>query len=245
MTDVPFNEAIARTYDRDSAFMFEPDVLDPTVDFLADLAGGGAALEFGVGTGRVALPLAATGVRVSGIDISEPMLDQLSRKPGADAVRTTVGSFATTRVDGSFRLVYLVYNTITNLTSQEEQITCFQNAADHLEPGGCFVIEVLVPRLWELAPGARVRPFHIGQHHVGFDEYTDFSSQILYSHHIWDDDGAFRRFSAPYRWVWPAELDLMARLAGMTLRARYADWTRAPFTDESPSHVSVWQMPKS
>jgi SAM-dependent methyltransferase len=180
-----------------------------------------------------------------GIDISEPMLDQLRAKPGADAVGTTLGSFATTRVDGTFRLVYLVYNTITNLTTQEEQIACFRNAADHLEPGGCFVIEVLVPRLWELAPGARVRPFHIGQHHVGFDEYTDFNGQILYSHHIWDDGGAFRRFSAPYRWVWPSELDLMARLAGMTLRERYADWRRQPFADESPSHVSVWELPES
>jgi SAM-dependent methyltransferase len=241
MTDVPFNEAVARTYDRDSASRFAPEVLDPTVEFLAALAGDGATLEFGVGTGRVALPLAARGIPVHGIDISAPMLEQLGRKPGAESIGTTLGSFATTRVDGSFRLVYLVFNTIMNLTSQEEQIACFQNAADHLGPGGCFVIEVLVPRLWALSPGERVQPFHLSEHRVGFDEYTDFTRQTLVSHHIRDDDGAFRHFSAPFRWVWPSELDLMARLAGMTLRDRFANFHRAPFTDESPSHLSVWE----
>ena len=243
MTEVQFDETVARTYDRDSQHMFVPEVLDPTVDFLAALAGDGSALEFGVGTGRVAIALAARAIGVHGIDISKPMLDQLRGKAGAQDVGITEGSFATTRVDGSFRLVYLVFNTITNLTTQEEQAACFRNAADHLEPGGCFVIELFVPRLRGLPPGERIRAFHVGKSHAGFDEYTDFTGQILYSHHYWNDEGKFRNFSAPYRWVWPSELDLMAQLAGMTLRERYAGWNRDPFTDESPSHVSVWQKP--
>jgi len=221
--------------------MFVPEVLDPIVDFLASLAGGGSALEFGIGTGRVALPLAERCHKIHGIDISSAMLDQLSKKPGAERISTTEGSFASTRVNTKFQVVYLIYNTITNLTSQEEQIACFQNAADHLESGGHFVIELIVPRLQDLASGERVRPFHIGEDHFGFDEYTDFNGQILYSHHYWNDEGSFRKFSAPYRWVWPSELDLMARLAGLSLSARYGGWNREPFTDESTSHVSVWE----
>ena len=241
MTTNYFDERIARTYDRDSASRFAPEVLGPTVDFLADLAGGGAALEFGVGTGRVALPLADRGVTVHGIDLSAPMLEQLRAKDPDRRVKTTEGSFADTRVEGRFRLVYLVFNTITNLTEQEEQVRCFRNAADHLEPGGCFVIEVFVPRLRALPPGERMQPFKVSDRHVGIDEYTDFTAQILYSHHYRDVDGEFRRFSAPFRWVWPAELDLMARLAGMSLRARYGGWQREPFDDECATHVSVWE----
>ncbi len=241
MNKVYFDEKIASTYDQDSRFMFVPEVLDPIVDFLASLAGGGSALEFGIGTGRVALPLAERCHKIHGIDISSAMLDQLSKKPGAERISTTEGSFASTRVNTKFQVVYLIYNTITNLTSQEEQIACFQNAADHLESGGHFVIELIVPRLQDLASGERVRPFHIGEDHFGFDEYTDFNGQILYSHHYWNDEGSFRKFSAPYRWVWPSELDLMARLAGLSLSARYGGWNREPFTDESTSHVSVWE----
>lgn len=221
--------------------MYRPEVLDPVVDFLQQLAGDGAALEFGVGTGRIALPLAERGVPVQGIDISEPMLDQLRKKPGSERVTVTVGDFATTRVEGSFRLAYLVFNTITNLTTQDEQVACFQNAADHLEPGGCFVIELILPDLRRLPPGERVRAFDVSPRHFGFDEYTDFTGQILYSHHYWIDGDKVRTHSAPYRYVWPAELDLMARLAGMSLRERWASWTREPFTDESTSHVSVWE----
>jgi SAM-dependent methyltransferase len=238
---VRFDEQIAARYDEDSLHMSRPEVLGPAVDFLAQLSGDGTALEFGVGTGRIALPLSDTGVRVHGIDISEPMIEQLRGKPGADRIGLTVGDFATTRVGSSFRLVYLVFNTITNLTRQEEQVACFENAAAHLETGGCFVVELGVPALRRLPPGERVRAFDLGPRHLGFDEYTDFVGQILYSHHYWIEDGGLRTFSAPYRYVWPAELDLMARLAGMTLRERWAGWTREPFTDESPSHVSVWQ----
>jgi SAM-dependent methyltransferase len=236
-----FDEQIAARYDETSVSMYRPEVLDPAVDFLEELAGDGTALEFGVGTGRVALPLSGRGVRVHGIDISEPMLEQLRRKPGSEQIALTAGDFAKTRVDGTFRLVYLVFNTITNLTTQDDQVACFQNAAAHLEPGGCFVIEVLVPELRRLPPGERVRAFDVRRSHLGFDEYTDFAGQILYSHHYWIDGGNVRTFSAPYRYVWPAELDLMARLAGMTLRERWAGWTREPFTDESTSHVSVWE----
>ena len=241
MKKVQFDEQVAARYDEDSGSMYRPDVLDPTVDFLEELAGDGAALEFAIGTGRVALPLSARGVSVHGIDISEPMLDQLRSKPGSEQIGITTGDFASTRVHGAFRLTYLVYNTIMNLTTQDEQVACFENAAAHLEPGGCFVIEVMVPELRQIPPGERVRAFDIRPTHLGFDEYTDFMGQILYSHHYWTDGGQLRTFSAPFRWVWPAELDLMARLAGMTLRERWAGWTRQPFTDESDSHVSVWE----
>jgi len=241
VTEARFNEQIAARYDETSVHMYRPEVLAPAVDLLEELAGGGAALEFGVGTGRIALPLSERGVPVHGIDISEPMLEQLRRKPGSQRVALTAGDFATTRVGDTFKLTYLVFNTITNLTTQDEQVACFQNAAASLEPGGCFVIEVFVPELRRVPPGERVRAFDLRRTHFGFDEYTDFAGQILYSHHYWIDDGSLRTFSAPYRYVWPAELDLMARLAGMTLRERWAGWTREPFTDESPSHVSVWE----
>ncbi len=211
------------------------------MDFLEELARDGAALEFGVGTGRVALPLSGRGVPVHGIDISEPMLEQLRTKPGSDQIAVTVGDFARTRINGSFRLAYLVFNTITNLTTQDEQVACVRNAADHLEPGGRFVIEVFVPELRRVPPGERVRALDVRRTHLAFDEYTDFAGQILLSHHYWIHDGDVRIFSAPYRYVWPAELDLMARLAGMTLRERWASWTRETFTDESTSHVSVWE----
>ncbi len=238
---VRFDEQIAARYDETAVDMYRPEVLDAAVDFLEELAGDGAALEFGVGTGRVALPLSGRGVPVHGIDISEPMLAQLRRKPGSEQIGITVGDFAETRVDGTFRLAYLVFNTITNLTKQDEQVACFQSAAAHLEPGGCFVIEVFVPELRRVPLGERVRPGDVRPTHLSFDEYTDFAGQILYSHHYWINDGNVRTFSAPYRYVWPAELDLMARLAGMTLRERWAGWTREPFTDESTSHVSVWE----
>jgi SAM-dependent methyltransferase len=244
VTEVRFDKDVAASYDESSPAMNRPEVLDPAVDFLAGLAGKGAALEFGVGTGRVALPLSSRGIPVHGIDVSQPMLDQLRSKPGADQISVTVGDFAKTRVNRTFRVAYLVFNTITNLTTQEEQVACFQNAAEHLEASGCFVIEVFVPQLRRLPPGERVRAFEVRPSHLGFDEYTDFAAQILHSHHYWIRGGKLQQFSAPFRYVWPAELDLMARLAGMTLRERWAGWSREPFTDESTSHVSVWQKPE-
>jgi SAM-dependent methyltransferase len=235
---VHFDERAAATHDEDSSAMFDPAVLGPTVDLLAELAGGGPALEFAIGTGRVALPLAARGLEVAGIDESEAMLARLRAKPGAAAVRTAVGDFTSSRMDGEFRLVYLVFNTIMNVTTQDQQVATFGNAAAHLAPGGHFVVEVGVPALRRLPPGETVRAFALTPEHLGFDEY-DVASQRMWSHH-------YRRgelFSVPFRYVWPAELDLMAQLAGLRARHRWADWTRAPFTAESTSHVSVWQKP--
>jgi SAM-dependent methyltransferase len=237
---VYFDERIAAGYDAASADMFDPAVLDPAVSFLADLAGAGDALELGIGTGRIALPLSRRGVRVHGIELSPAMVEQMRVKPGAGDVGVTIGDFATTKVDGPFRLAYLVYNTITNLTTQDEQIGCFRNVAAHLEPGGCFVVEVFVPELRRLPPGETVRAFTVGPTKLGFDEY-DVATQTLYSHHYWVVDGRLEVFSAPYRYVWPSELDLMARLAGMTLRERWSGWEREPFTSDSTSHVSVWE----
>ncbi len=235
-----FDEHRAERYDADSTDMFEPAVVDPAVTFLADLAGTGAALELGIGTGRIALPLSQRGIRVHGIDLSQAMVAQLQAKPGADDIDVTIGDFAATRVSRTFRLAYLVYNTITNLTTQDEQVECFRNAAAHLEPGGCFVVEVFVPVLQRLPPGETVRAFTVSPTRLGFDEY-DIATQILFSHHYWAVDGQLEVFSAPYRYVWPSELDLMARLAGMTLRERWSSWNREPFTSDSTKHVSVWE----
>ena len=235
-----FGEQVAAQYDEQSAEMFEPAVVDPAVDFLADLAGQGAALELGIGTGRIALPLARRGIRVHGIDLSAAMVARLRAKPGAEQIAVTIGDFATTRVEGRFSLAYLVFNTIGNLTTQDEQVACFQNAAAHLEPGGCFVIEVGVPQLQRLPPGETVRAFALSPTHLGFDEY-DVASQGLISHHYLVEDGKLDASSLPLRYVWPSELDLMARLAGMTLRERWSGWKREPFTSDSTRHVSVWE----
>ena len=235
-----FGERVAARYDESHSDMFEPAAIDPVIDFLTDLAGDGHALEFGVGTGRIALPLARRGVRVHGIDLSEAMVARLRAKPGANDIDVTIGDFATTTVEGTFSLAYLVFNTIGNLTTQDEQIACFQNVARHLESGGCFVIEVGVPRLQRLAPGETILPFDFGETHLGLDEY-DVVNQGLVSHHYTKVDGTFEKSSLPLRYVWPSELDLMARLAGMTLRERWSDWQREPFTSDSPKHVSVWE----
>jgi SAM-dependent methyltransferase len=240
--EIYFDERIAKGYDAGSADMFDPAVVDPAVSFLAELAGTGAALELGIGTGRIALPLSQRGVRVHGIELSPAMVTQLQAKPGADDIGVTIGDFATTNVGETFTLAYLVYNTIENLTTQDEQVQCFQNVAAHLEPGGCFVIEVDVPALRRLPPGETVRAFHVSPTRLGFDEY-DVAAQGLVSHHYRVVDGQFRVFSQPFRYVWPSELDLMARLAGMTLRQRWSGWKREPFTSESTSHVSVWEKP--
>jgi SAM-dependent methyltransferase len=235
-----FGEGVADRYDESSAEMFDPAVVDPTVDFLADLAGDGAALELGIGTGRIALPLAERGVRVHGIDLSEEMVAELLAKPGGEEIGVTIGDFSTTTVEGMFSVAYLVFNTINNLTTQDEQVACFENVAAHLGPGGCFVIEVGVPGLRVIPPGERFHVFDFSESHFGFDEY-DMVDQGLVSHHFWPVDGMFERRSIPFRYVWPAELDLMARLAGMKLRERWSGWKREPFTSESTKHISVWE----
>jgi SAM-dependent methyltransferase len=240
MPEDHFGPQVAERYDESSADMFDPAVVEPVVDVLEELAGDGAALELGIGTGRIALPLAQRGVRVHGIDLSEAMVAQLRAKPGGEEIPVTIGDFATTRVDGTFSLAYVVFNTIGNLTTQDAQVACFQNVAAHLEPGGCFVIEVGVPGLRTLPPGEQFQVFDFGESHVGIDEY-DVESQGLISHHFSFADGMWEKVSMPFRYVWPAELDLMARLAGMSLRERWSGWKREPFTSESTKHVSVWK----
>ena len=240
MPEDHFGTHVADRFDERYAHQADPSVVEPVVDFLADLAGDGDALELGVGTGRIALPLARRGVRVHGLDLSEAMVAKLRAKPDGDRIAVTIGDFATTRVDGTFVVAYLVVNTIMNLTTQEEQVACFRNVAAHLERGGCFVIEVMVPRLRRLPPGERLQPFDVSRTHVGVDEY-DVARQGLVSHHYWIEDGEVEVLSPPFRYVWPSELDLMAQLAGMTLRERWGDWDREPFTSESDKHVSVWE----
>jgi SAM-dependent methyltransferase len=238
-----FGEDVAAGYDENSGVMFDPGVLGPTVDLLAELAGDGAALEFAVGTGRVALALAARGVPVSGIEFSTAMAKRLRAKDDAQRVDVTIGDMATTRVDGRFRLVYLVFNTIGNLTTQGQQVACFANAAAHLEPAGCFVIEVGVPDLRRLPPGEDARVFSHAPGYVGYDRYTDLVAQQATSHHFVAGASGVRELTTPFRFVWPSELDLMAQLAGLSLRNRWAGWDRGPFTADSTSHVSVWQKP--
>jgi SAM-dependent methyltransferase len=236
-----FDERVAAGYDETYAHQFDPQVVDPVVDLLAELAAEGRALELGIGTGRIALPLAGRGVSVHGIELSRAMADRLKAKPGADAVGVTIGDFSTTRVEGSFRLAYILVNTIMNLTSQEAQVACFRNVAAHLEPGGCFVMEVLVPELQRLPPGETHRVFSTEERHWGIDE-LDVARQGLVSHHfLQEEDGRLERRSIPFRYVWPSELDLMAQLAGMRLRDRWSGWKREPFTSESRKHVSVWE----
>jgi len=237
-----FSGHVAERYDERYAAKADPAVVDRIVDFLVEAARDGDVLELGIGTGRIALPLSRRGVRVHGIDLSPDMIARLRAKPGAHEIDVTIGDFSTTTVDGTFSVAYLVANTIMNLTTQDGQVACFQNVAAHLEPGGCFVIEVLVPRLQRLPPGETFQPFDVSPIHLGFDEY-DVVRQGLVSHHYWVDGDQVHLTSPPFRYVWPSELDLMARLAGMTLRERWGGWQREPFTAESDKHVSVWEKP--
>jgi SAM-dependent methyltransferase len=235
-----FDERVAARYDESEAEMSDPAVVEPVVEFLVELAGSGRALELGIGTGRIALPLAQRGVPVHGIDLSKAMVARLRAKPGGQDIGVTIGDFATTPVDGTFSVAYVVFNTIMNLTTQDEQVACFRNVAAHLAPGGCFVVEVGVPELRRLPRGETIVPFDVSPTHLGFDEY-DVASQGLISHHYSVVDGNLELNSVPFRYVWPAELDLMARLAGMTLRERWSGWKREPFTSDSTKHVSVWE----
>ncbi|TMM03692.1 MAG: class I SAM-dependent methyltransferase [Actinobacteria bacterium] len=234
MIEDHFGEEVAARYDESTARM----EIEPVVDFLASLAGDGPVLELGIGTGRIAVPLAQRGVRLAGIDLSTAMVAKLREKPGGEDIPVAIGDFARTRIEGTFSLTYLVFNTINNLTKQDWQVACFENVAAHLERGGCFVIEVGVPRLQWLPPGQRFVPFDVGSEHLGFDEY-DVVEQGLISHHYYPQEGV--QVSMPFRYVWPSELDLMARIAGMRLRERWSGWLREPFTAESGKHVSVWE----
>jgi SAM-dependent methyltransferase len=233
-----FGEDVAARYDATIGDWGDPEVVNPAVEFLAELAGDGAALELGIGTGRIALPLAARDVPVFGIDLSEAMVARLRAKPGGAEIPVAIGDFRSTHVDRRFSLAYVVFNTIMNLRTQEAQLACFENVAAHLEAGGCFVAELMLPELQRLSPGERFLPFSVEADHLGLDEY-DLLKQGLTSHHYYPETGAYATF--PGRYLWPSELDLMARLAGMTLRERWSSWQREPFTAESTKHVSVWE----
>ena len=233
----------ASTYDRDEAVMFAPEALSPTLDLLVELADGGPAVEMAIGTGRVAIPLVARGVSVCGIELSEPMVAVLRTKADAHAIPVTVGDMATARVPGEFALVYLVFNTISNLRTQAEQVACFRNAAAHLRPGGRFVIELLVPPLRRLPPGQLAAPFDVSDGHLGFDVFDLVTQQCESHHYTRDADGTVRYGVGRFRYAWPSELDLMAELAGLELERRTADWQGSPFTSDSESHVSVWRKP--
>lgn len=223
------------------AAQFDPSVLDPIVGVLAELARGGSVLELAVGTGRVALPLSARGVHVHGIELSPHMVEQLRTKPGAEGVTVTIGDMTTTRVPGAFTLVYLVANTIMNVTTQDEQLAVFANAAAHLQPGGCFVVELMVPQLRSVPSGEVGRVFTLEADHVGLETFDDLVGQIAWSHHWMAVDERLVRHSAPYRYVWPSELDLMARIGGFRLRERWAGWDKSPFSSDSVSQVSVFE----
>ena len=243
MGTVMWGEDVAQAYDATYAAQAEAAVLDPMVDLLAELSQGGRALELAVGTGRVALPLSRRGIEVHGVDLSPHMIERLRAKPGSEAVPTTVADMATVRLEARFRLVYLVANTLMNVTTQDEQVAVFETAAAHLEPGGCFVLELVVPQLRSVPPGVRARVFTLEPGHVGVETFDDVAAQIAWSHHWTSVDGRLVHHSAPYRYVWPSELDLMARLAGLRLERRWADWGREPFTSESPSQVVVYRRP--
>ncbi len=235
-----FDERVAARYDESAAAMFASEVVNPAVDFLVKAAGKGRALELGIGTGRIALPLAQRGVPVHGIELSKAMVARLRAKPGGEAIGVTIGDFATATADGPFSLAFLVFNGMMNLTSQEAQLACFRNVAAHLQAGGCFVIEVGVPELRRLPPGENVRAFEFGETKWGLDEY-EVATQGLVSHHFQIVGEQVERFSVPFRYVWPSELDLMAHVAGMRLRERWGGWKREPFTSESREHISVWE----
>lgn len=241
MGSITWDHEWAEVYDALYAYQSDASVLGPMVDLLAELAQGGPALEFAVGTGRVALALSARGIAVDGIELSPHMAEQLRAKPGAEAVGVTIGDMTNTRIPGSFKLVYLVANTIMNVTTQDEQVAVFANAAAHLELAGCFVVEVIVPQIRRVPRGELGRVFALAPEHVGIETFDDEVGQVSWSHHWAEVDGRLLRHSAPYRYVWPSELDLMARLAGLRVRDRWAGWDRAPFTSDSVSQVAVFE----
>ena len=233
----------AQRYDTPGTGMFAPDILGPAVDRLAELAGDGRALEFAIGTGRVGVPLAERGVPVTGIELSGAMIDQLRTKVDEAAIPVIAGDMATTVAPGQFALVYLVFNTISNLLTQAEQVACFRNAARHLTPGGRFVIELWVPELRRLPPGQQATVWRTDPDYIALDTY-DVVRQHVVSHHFRFDESRNARLSrSPHRYIWPAELDLMAQLAGFELESRHADWSGGEFTAESRSHVSVYRLP--
>ncbi|MEU6776741.1 class I SAM-dependent methyltransferase [Streptomyces sp. NPDC046759] len=240
-----WDAAVARRYDTPGSGMFAPEVLTPAVERLAELTDGGAALEFAIGTGRVAVPLAERGVPVTGIELSGPMVEQLRTKADEATIPVVMGDMATTVAPGTYRLVYLVYNTISNLLTQAEQVECFRNAARHLAPGGRFVIELWVPELRTLPPGTSATVWRTEAGYLGLDTYDVLHQRVVSHHFHFDDTDEARLYRSPHRYIWPSELDLMAQLAGFRLESRHADWKGAEFTAESRSHVSVYRLPEA
>ncbi|MFF1273113.1 class I SAM-dependent methyltransferase [Streptomyces marokkonensis] len=233
----------ARRYDTPGTGMFAPEVLGPAVDLLARLAGEGAALEFAIGTGRVAVPLAGRSVSVTGIELSRPMVEQLRTKADESVIPVVIGDMATSTAPGEYSLVYLVYNTISNLLTQARQVECFRNAARHLGPGGRFVVELWVPELRKLPPGQKATVWECAPGYIGLDTYDVLRQHVVSHHFRFDESERARLFRSPHRYIWPAELDLMAQLANFHLESRHADWNGAPFTADSRSHVSVYRLP--
>jgi SAM-dependent methyltransferase len=243
MGSIVWDRETAEVYDATYAYESVPSVVDPMVDFLVEFAGDGPALELAVGTGRIALPLSARGVLVYGIELSPHMVEQLRRKPGAEAIAVVIGDMATERAEGSFELVYVVANSIMNLTTQEEQLAVFANAAAHLVPGGHFVVELIVPQLRRVPPTATGWIFKMDPNHVGIETFDDVVNQVAWSHHWKVVDGRFVHHSAPYRYIWPSELVLMAKMAGMDLEDRWGGWDRSPFTSDSGKQVALFTKP--
>jgi len=237
-----FGERVAASYDNPSDRMFQPDAIDPAVSLLAELAGSGRALELAIGTGRIGLPLSQRGVPVHGIELSRAMAARLRAKPGGEAIAVTIGDMATAKVEGVFTVAYLVFNTINNLTSQETQVACFRNVSGHLAPGGCFVIETAIPNLRRLPPGQDILGYRASADRIVSYSF-DHATQRYDGHYAEFSDGTAQYRTVPFRYVWPSELDLMARIAGLRLRDRWANWNREPFTTDSRSHVSVWEKP--
>jgi SAM-dependent methyltransferase len=240
--DEIWDDDAAGRYDTPGVGMFAPDVLGPAVNRLAELAGVGRALEFAIGTGRVAIPLAERGVSVTGIELSQPMVDRLRTKVSETTIPVVLGNMATARVEGDYTLVYLVYNTISNLLTQQEQVACFRNAARHLTRDGRFVIELWVPELRKLPPGQQASVFAAESGYIGLDTYDVLNQRVVSHHFLFGEHKEARVFRSPHRYVWPAELDLMAQLAGLELESRHGSWTGGEFTAESRSHVSVYRI---
>ncbi|MEW2566277.1 class I SAM-dependent methyltransferase [Streptomyces sp. NPDC047070] len=240
-----WDAATARRYDTPGTGMFAPETLGPAVDRLADLAGDGAALEFAIGTGRVAVPLAGRGVPVTGIELSPPMVEQLRTKADEATIPVVIGDMATTAVPGEYSLVYLVFNTVSNLLTQAEQVECFRNAARHLTPGGRFVVELWVPELRKLPPGQAATVWQSDSDYIGLDTYDVLRQHVVSHHFRFDESERAQLFRSPHRYIWPAELDLMAQLAGLEMESRHADWDGTEFTADSRSHVSVYRKPPS
>ncbi len=236
-----WDERTAAVYDEECAEMFAPEKVGCTVDFLAQLAGSGSALEFAIGTGRIGIPLAERGIAVAGIELAPAMAARLREKVSEEKLSVVVGDMATTTVPGEFGLVYLVWNSIANLRTQAEQVACFRNAASHLAPGGRFVIELFVPPLRRLPPGQVAVPFDVSEAHTGLDTFDPVTQECSSHHYTRQPDGTVRYGVGNFRYIWPAECDLMAQLAGMELETRVADWDGSPFSADSEKHVSVWR----